>query len=376
MFASIDSASLLAIPFFILAGNIMASGGIARRIAEFMNSIFGRFRGGMAIAVVLSCAMFAALSGSGPATVVAIGSTLYPEMIKQGYNKSRSAGLIAIAGGLGPIIPPSIAMVVYANTVNASISNMFKAGTVVGIIMAIALMITVVIYADKEKWPKNEVKYTVKDIVKKFYSAIPALMMPLIILGGIFSGKFTPTEAACISVVLSVLISIFIYKEIKFKDIGSIVYSSAVSTVLIELIITTSSAFSYIFTTAGFSKSIVNAIVSLNLGPAAFVALVTIVILIFGVFMETLPLLLLFMPILWPIAQSMGIDIIYFGMVVTVAGVMGAMTPPVAVCIFASSSVSKLSVEEISKGEVPFFITMLLVLILVFVFPQISLLAL
>lgn len=341
IFGGLESTSIMAIPFFILAGNLMTKGGISRRLVDFSNNIVGNVRGGMALALVLACAFFAALSGSAPATVIAIGSMLYPEMVRMGYPKDRTAGLLVVSGGLGPIIPPSIIMVVYATITGASIGDMFSSGMFVGIIIMFTLMAVVLWLARKEQWPKTSEKMTVKDLWKSFVSAIPAIVLPVIILGGIYSGLFTPTESAAVAVVWALIAGMFIYKELSWKDLGPIILDSAKGSAMILFIIATSTAFSWIFAYSGISGQLVHAIQAMNLNPTFFCVVVAIVLLIFGTFLEGIATCVLMVPILWPIAQSLGVGAIHFGMIVSLANVIGTMTPPVAVNIFSAASVTK-----------------------------------
>lgn len=372
IFGGLESTSIMAIAFFVLAGNIMTKGGISRRLVEFSNSIVGGVRGGMSLALVLSCAFFAALSGSAPATVIAIGSMLYDDMIKIGYPPERTAGLLVVSGGLGPIIPPSIIMVVYATLTGASVGDMFKSGMFIGLVIMVALMIVVLIYAKKENWPKTNKKITAKEFFSSFIKAIPALMLPIIILGGIYSGLLTPTESAAISVVWSLIAGLFIYKEVKIKDLSQIFLDSAKSSAMILFIIATSTAFSWLFSFSGISKQLVGAIVSMNLSAVMFCFIVAIVLLIFGTFLEGIATAVLMVPVLWPIAQSLGVNVIHFGMIVSISNVIGTMTPPVAVNIFSAASVSKLKMGQIAKGQIPFFIGYVVIFIIVVFVPIFS----
>lgn len=372
IFAGLESTSIMAIAFFVLAGNIMTKGGISRRLVEFSNSIVGNIRGGMSLALILSSAFFAALSGSAPATVIAIGAMLYDDMIRIGYPPERTAGLLVVSGGLGPIIPPSIIMVVYATLTGASVGDMFKSGMFIGIIIMMALMVVTLFFANKEKWPKSDKKVTFSELVNSFIKAIPALMLPIIILGGIYSGLLTPTESAAISVVWSLIVGVFIYKEVKMADLIQITLDSAKSSAMILFIIATSTAFSWLFSFSGISKQLVNGIIGMNLNATMFCFIVAIVLLIFGTFLEGIATAVLMVPVLWPIAQSLGIDVIHFGMIVCISNVVGTMTPPVAVNIFSAASVSKLKMGQIAKGQKPFFIGYILVFFLVVFFPIIS----
>ena len=284
IFGGLQSTSIMAIAFFVLAGNLMTKGGISRRIVNFANCLVGNVRGGMSLALVLACAFFAALSGSAPATVIAIGTMLYNDMVKLGYPGDRTAGLLVVSGGLGPIIPPSI------------------------------------------------------------------------ILVGIYSSMLTATESAAIAVVWAAIAGLFIYKELTVKELVPILKDSAKSSAMILFIIAASTAFSWVFTFSGASQALVNAVISMHLNSALFCFVVAIILLIFGTFMEGTAIAVLLVPVLWPIAQSMGIDVIHFGMIVCISNVVGTMTPPVAVNIFSASTVSGLKMGDIAKAEIPFLI--------------------
>lgn len=349
IFGGLQSTSIMAIAFFVLAGNLMTKGGISRRIVNFANCLVGNVRGGMSLALVLACAFFAALSGSAPATVIAIGTMLYNDMVKLGYPGDRTAGLLVVSGGLGPIIPPSIIMVIYCTLTGASVGNMFKQGMLIGIVIMLVLMTEVLFYAKKENWPKQAVKRSPSEIFKIFLDAIPALMTPIIILGGIYSGMLTATESAAIA-------GLFIYKELTVKELVPILKDSAKSSAMILFIIAASTAFSWVFTFSGASQALVNAVISMHLNSALFCFVVAIILLIFGTFMEGTAIAVLLVPVLWPIAQSMGIDVIHFGMIVCISNVVGTMTPPVAVNIFSASTVSGLKMGDIAKAEIPFLI--------------------
>lgn len=372
IFGGLESSSLMAIAFFVLAGNLMTKGGISRRLVDLANSMVGGLRGGMSLALILSCAFFAALSGSAPATVIAIGSMLYADMVRIGYPKDRTAGLLVVSGGLGPIIPPSIIMVVYCTMTGASVGDMFKSGMSIGVMIVLALMVVVLFYAQKEKWPKAEKKISLKEFCINFLKAIPALMLPIIILGGIYSGLLTPTESASVAVVWALIAGMFIYKELTVKDLVPIILDSAKNSAMVLFIVATSTAFSWLFTFSGISDSLVNTIIGMNLNPTMFCLIVALILLVFGTFLEGIATAVLLVPVLWPIASSLGVDVIHFGMIVCIANVVGTMTPPVAVNIFSAASVSKLKMGEIVKGEIPFFIGYLVVFFAVVLIPQLS----
>ena len=372
IFGGLESTSLMAIAFFVLAGNLMTKGGISRRLVNLANSMVGGVRGGMSLALILSSAFFAALSGSAPATVIAIGSMLSADMVRIGYPEDRTAGLLVVSGGLGPIIPPSIIMVVYCTMTGALVSDMFTSGMAIGVFIMLALAVVVLIYAQKENWPKANIKMSLKDFFISLIKAIPALMLPIIILGGIYSGMFTPTESAAVAVVWALIAGLFIYKEITFKDLIPIILDSAKSAAMVLFIVATSTAFSWLFTFSGISESLVNGIIGMNLNPTMFCVIVAIILLIFGTFLEGIATAVLLVPVLWPIASSLGIHPVHFGMIVCISNVVGTMTPPVAVNIFSAASVTKLKMGEIVKGEVPFFIGYILVFLAVVLFPFLS----
>ncbi len=368
IFGGLQSTSIMAIAFFVLAGNLMASGGISRRIVNFANCLIGNIRGGMGLALVLACAFFAALSGSAPATVVAIGAMLYADMVKDGYPEAKIAGLLVVAGGLGPIIPPSIIMILYCTLTGASVTSMFTQGVMIGIVIMFVLIVEVFFMAHKEKWPKTTVQRNIKEVFKIFVNAIPALLTPVIILGGIYSGLLTATESAACACVWALIASTVIYKEISLMDIIKILMKSAKSSAMILFIIGTSTAFSWVFTYCGASKALVDIVVGLQLNQTLFCLIVAIILLIFGTFMEGSAICVLLVPVLWPIASSMGINVIHFGMIMCISNVIGTMPPPVAINIFSaiqvSRSVRELSIGEISKAQTPFFIGYLLVFLL------------
>jgi len=374
VFTSLDSFPIMAIPFFVLAGNLMTEGGISKRLISFANSIIGTIKGGLAMASILACGFFAALSGSGPATVIAIGSMMYPEMVKRNYPKDYAAGIVTVAGGLGPIIPPSIIMVVYCTLTDTSIGDLFLSGTLVGAAIMLALLIVTYILAKKRDWPVEMKSINSKQFLASFKDALFALFMPVIILGGIYGGIFTPTEAACIAVVYSFIISVFVYKEIKLKDVPRILKQSAIGCSVVLFIIGTSSLFAWLFAYAGISNQLVGLIMSTNLSYTTLLIMITLVLFVFGFFLEGIATVILLMPIMFPLAMQLGIHPLHLGMIVTMTNVLGQMTPPVAVNIFACATYSKLPVETISKGEIPFFLTVSAMLVLVVAFPQLTLL--
>ncbi len=350
----------------------MTKGGISRSLVELADSIVGSVRGGMSMALVLACAFFAALSGSAPATVVAIGVMLYEDMVRLGYPKERVAGLLVVSGGLGPIIPPSIVMVLYSTMTGASISELFKSGMTVGIVIMLLLLVMTFYYARKEHWPKNDEPLRIGELLHSLVQAVPALMLPVIILGGIYSGIMTPTESSAVAVVWSLFVGLFIYKNIRVADLGQIILDSGKNAAMILFIIATSTAFSWIFAYSGISGELVSAITAMDLDRTLFCMIVAVIFLIFGTFMEGIAIAVLLVPIFWPIADSLGVDVVHFGLILTTANVIGCMTPPVAVNIFSAISVTKLKMGEIIRGQLPFFLAFCLVFLAVVLLPGVS----
>ena len=357
MYSGISKFLLLAIPFFVLSGNIMAKAGISKRLIRFVDTCVGHKKGGIAIVCVIVACFFGAISGSGPATVAALGMVLIPAMIERGgFSAPFSTALMATSSSIAIVIPPSIAFVVYASITGVSIADMFTAGIVPGILMGVALVIVVLLEAKKHNIQPTQKKATAKERWDAFKDAFWGFLMPVIILGGIYSGMLTATESAAIAVVLAAIAGLFIYKELTVKELVPILKDSAKSSAMILFIIAASTAFSWVFTFSGASQALVDTVVAMNLNSMLFCFVVAIILLIFGTFMEGTAIAVLLVPVLWPIAQSMGIDVIHFGMIVCISNVVGTMTPPVAVNIFSASTVSGLKMGDIAKAEIPFLI--------------------
>lgn len=372
IFTALDSSSIMAIPFFVLAGNLMTQGGISRRIVDFAQSLVGGVRGGLFYVMIIACAFFAALSGSAPATVIAIGAMLYPDMVKRNYPKQRAAGLLVVAGGLGPIIPPSIIMVVYGTITSSSIGDLFKGGLVAGLMISVVLAILCVYLSRREQWPYSDEKLTFIGVITGLKKAILAIFLPIIVLGGIYSGLMTATESAAAAVVYSFIIGFFVYKELSVAKLYQVIVDSGKGSAMVLFIIATSTAFSWLFTYAGISSQLINIITQMQLSATAFCILVAVILLIFGTFLEGIATCVLLVPLLWPIANALGINVIHFGLIVSISNVIGTMTPPVAVNLFAGASVTHLKMGEIAKGEIPFFIGYLLVFFLIVLVPWFS----
>lgn len=372
MVTSTDSFALMAIPFFILSGDIMGKGGISKRLFNFINIFVGRFYGGTAIAAVITCMFFAAISGSGPATVAAVGGMVIPIMLDEGYNKNFTTVLLATAGALGIIIPPSIPLVLYGVASNTSIGDLFLGGLIPGITMGIVICLFAYVYSRKHGHKGSDVEFSAKHVFESLKEAIWAILVPIIILGGIYGGVFTPTEAAVIAVVYSLIVAMFIYKELKLKDLPEIFIGSAGSAATILLVIGTASAFGTIMSIESIPQRLATALLSLSTNPVVIMLLIIILLLIVGMFMDTSAAVIIFTPILYPIATSIGIDPIHFGVILISTLAIGFITPPVGVNLFVAMNIAKTKMVEIFPYIMPLIGVTLLALIGIILFPQLT----
>lgn len=370
---SIDSFPLMAVPFFILAGDLMGQGGLSRRLLNVANVFFGRYTGGLAIIAVVTCMFFAAISGSGPATVAAIGGLLLPAMAKAGYDKGYSIGLIASAGSIGIIIPPSIPMIIYAVSANVSITQMFLAGIIPGLLIGVGLIITAYVKARKEGYKGSEKRYSVSEIWQTIWDAKWALMVPVIILGGIYGGVFTPTEAAAVGVIYGFIVGVFVYKELKWSDLYRVIAGSALTSATVIVIVGTATIFGRMLAIERIPFMIADYIVQLTDSPILILLLINVLLLFVGMFMETLAAIIILVPILLPVVTAVGIDPVHFGIVIIVNLAIGMVTPPVGVNLFVGSRVGETSLEKAIVGAIPFIISMLAVLLLITYVPWLSL---
>lgn len=370
---SVDSFPIMAVPFFILAGEIMSKGGVSERLFRVANTIVGNRTGGFAIATIITCLFFAAISGSGPATVAAIGGIMIPAMVRQGYDKKFATAVVCAAGSLGVIIPPSIPMVMYGVTGSVSIGEMFIAGIVPGIIVAIGLIVWTYIYSRKRGYRGYEDKTTFIDFLKAAWDAKWALLIPIIILGGIYGGAFTPTEAAVVAVVYGFIAGGLLYRELKIKDLPKIIADSALTTATVLIIVGTATAFGRVLTIEQIPKQVTEAMLSISNSQIIIVLLITLLLLLVGCFMDTIAAIIILTPLLLPIAISIGLDPVHFGIIMVVNLAIGFITPPLGVNLFVGSGISGLSIEALSKAIVPFFITMIITLLFITFMPQLSL---
>lgn len=374
-FQSLDSFSLMAVPFFILAGTLMQSGGIARRLVRLANALVGWIRGGLGAVAVLTSMLFATVSGSSSATTAAIGSVLIPEMEKKGYPRSFAASIAASSGELGAIVPPSIPMIVYALTANVSVGALFIAGILPGLLITGSLILTVCLIASVggfDEVTQVSMKDWAKEVMDAFREAVLALLMPVVILGGIYGGLFTATEASCIAVLYGLLLSIFIYKEITFKDLLGIFSRAAVMSSIILLIVAFAAVFAYLLTINQVPQKVAGLIGSLTTSPFIFLLLVNGMLFIVGMFIEALAAILIIVPILAPVATSFGIDPIHFGLVVIVNLAIGMVTPPVGVNLFVVCEVAQLKMHELARHLLIFLGVLILDIIIISYIPAIS----
>lgn len=370
MFTSVDSFPFMAVPFFILSGDIMERGGISKRLIRFAKVLLGKLPASLSIITVASSAFFGAISGSNPATVAAIGGIMIPSMEKAGYPKDRAAAIAAASGTLGVIIPPSISMVTYAIIASVSIGTMFVAGFVPALMLVLAIIIVSILTAGKFEI-KDDEEVTFKKISKAFLDAIWALFMPIIILGGIYGGVFTPTEASAVAVVYSLFVAIFIYKELKWRELPEIFAKSATSTAVVLFIVTLSAPFSWLMTSANIPTKIAGAILGAFDSRFIILFLINVTLLFLGCFLETQSIILLMTPMLLPLAANLGIHPIALGIIIVINTSIGMITPPMAVNLFVASGIAGISIGDISKRIVPFLMAEIAILLLLTYFTEI-----
>jgi C4-dicarboxylate transporter, DctM subunit len=372
MFNSLNKFPLAAIPFFILAGNIMETGGISRRLVDFAKSIVGGVQGGLPMTCVLTCMIFAAVSGSSVATTFAIGAILIPALIKHGYPTPWAASLQATSAELGVIIPPSIPMILYGVSAEVSIGELFVAGIGPGLFIGAALMLFVWVYCRIKGWGKNDGDGRLS-FLQATWKALWALLMPVIILGGIYGGVFTPTEASAVAVFYALVIGMVIYREIKPTDLLNILRKSAISSAVVMFIIANAGMFAYLITRAGVPDQIGRFLVEVLNSPGLFLLGVNAALFIIGMFIETSAAIIVLAPILAPVAMHFGIDPVHFGLVMVVNLALGMITPPFGVNLFAAATVARISVDRIVRDLLPFVLVILGCLMVISYVPVLSL---
>ena len=372
LFTGIEKFEIMAIPFFILAGNFLTHGGVARRMINFASSMVGHWHGGLALAGVLACALFAAVSGSSPATVVAIGSIILPAMVRQGYPKAFGAGVVTTSGALGILIPPSIVMVMYSVTTNTSVGKLFMAGVVPGIMLAFFLGLTTWYLARKHNYPRMA-KASWGERWSTFRKSAWGLLLIVIVMGGIYSGSFTPTEAAAMAAVYAFFIAVFVYKDLKLSQVGKVLLDSAAMSAMLLYIITNAILFSFLMTSENIPQSMAAWITDQGLGVISFLLVVNILLLLAGNVMEPSSIVLIMAPILFPVAMKLGIDPVHFGILIVVNMEVGMCHPPVGLNLYVASGITKMGITELTVAVWPWLLTMLAFLVLVTYVPQISL---
>ena len=371
MFTATDSFSLMAVPFFILAGSLMEFGGISRRLVDFANSMVGRFSGGLAFVAIIASMFFGAISGAAAACVAAIGSILIPAMVRRGYDTPYATAVQACAGTLGVMIPPSIPMIIYGVMTGVSIGALFMAGFLPGFLVGGSLMAVAWVIARKRGY-KGDERSTGAQKWAAFKEAILALLMPVIILGGIYGGVFTPTEAAVVAVVYGFIVGKFVYRELSFGRMKDILVNTAMGTAMIFFIIATSSVFSWILTAQQVPQEVAKAILSVSKNPVVILLMVNLLLLFLGTFMETVASIIIVVPVLLPVMTQIGVDPLHFGIVLVVNLAIGMVTPPLGVCLFVGCSIAGIKLEAISKAALPFIIVMIVDVLLLTYLPWIS----
>lgn len=372
MFAGLNSFVLLCIPGFILAGNLMNAGGITERIIQFANNVFGHIRGGLGLANVGSSMGFAGISGTALADTASIGSVMIPAMKKEGYGAGFSAAVTASSSTVGPIIPPSLPMIIVGTLASVSIGDLFLAGALPGLLLGVGLMIPTYIISVKRNYPKGTRK-SLKEIWTSFTGAFWALFMTVIILWGILGGYFTPTEASIIAALYALVIGIFVYKELPIRKIPSIMLSTMTTTASIMLLVGFANLFGWIMVSEQIPQMVADAILGISSNPIVVILLINLLLLFVGTFMETIAALVILFPVLMPVASSVGMDPVQFGVMMVLNLVIGLVTPPVGVCLFVASQIGKVPIGKTARELVPFLGVSLIVLMLVAFVPQVSL---
>ncbi len=372
LFEKIDSYSLMAIPMFILAGNLLSKGSAAQRIIEFAKSLVGHLPGGLPISAIGASIIFAAVSGSSPATVVAIGSIMFGAIMEAGYPKKYAVGTIATAGSLGILIPPSVVLIVYGVTAETSIGRLFMAGVMPGLMIGCMMMVVTYIGAKRLGFKRTEPQ-DFKTRLIKLKDASWGLMTIVIVMGGIYGGIFTPTEAAAVAAVWALFISVFIYKDVKTKDLYVTILESAKTTAMIMFIIANAMLFAHFLTLENIPQTITQALIAIHVHKIAFLLLVNVILIIAGAFMEPSAIIMIMVPLLLPIATALGVDPIHFGIIMTVNMELGMVSPPVGLNLFVTSGLTNMSMKDVMVATLPWTITIFVGLMLVTYIPEISL---
>lgn len=373
MFSGSGSFTLLAIPFFVLAGSLMSSGGISKRLVNLCNSLFGHISGGLAMVAIITCAFFAAISGSSAATAAAVGTIIIPEMLKHKYDKDFAGATVASSAELGVIIPPSIGLIQYGVATGTSISDLFMAGFLPGIFICLVLCVVAHFLCKKQGFEPSK-KATRQEKIQAFKDAILAILMPVIILGGIYSGVFTTTEAAVIAVFYGLIVGVFVYKEIKLSDIPRILTDSAITMSTVLLIMSASTIFGWILTKLQIPQAVAKGFLGISASKYIFLLLVNVLLLFIGMFCEAGAAMVILAPLLAPVAQTLGIDLVHFGIIMMANLAIGMMTPPVGVNLYVVCDTAKVKIEGMFPYLVKYFLALVAGVLIITYVPQLSLL--
>jgi C4-dicarboxylate transporter, DctM subunit len=372
LFTGIERFEIMAVPFFILAGSFLTHGGVARRMIDFATSVVGHWHGGLALAGIVACAMFALVCGSSVATVVAIGSIVLPEMVRRGYPMAFGGGVITVAGSLGILMLPSIPKVIYAISTNTSIGALFVAGVLPGTLLTGMLCAVTWYLARKRNYPRMQ-KATWVQTWRTFRQSIWGLMLVVIIIGGIYSGIFTATEAAAMAAVYSFFVSVFVYKALKLQDVPRVLLQAANMSAMLLYIITNAVLFSFVLTNENIPYALADWILEQNFGPIGFLLLVNVLLLLAGNFMEPSSIILIMAPILFPAAKRLGIDPVHFGIVIDVNMEVGLCHPPVGLNLYVASTIARMGITELTIAVLPWLVTMIIFLVIVTYWPELTL---
>lgn len=372
MQATVQKFSLLTIPLFVLAGVLMDKGGISKRLINLADSMMGPVHGGLGYVAVICALFFAAISGSGTATVAAMGSILIPAMVKQGYDTGFSSALSAISGSLGTVIPPSITFIIYGMITGESISDLFLSGIVPGLIFALMLCITIYIYSKKNGWKGDKPKASGKEIMKIFWGTLPGFLSPVIVLGGIYSGYFTPTEAAAVAVIYSYIVGKFVYKELDFEALKETLFSTAKTTGIILLIIMNAGIFSWILTQQGIATQLTELAIGFTDNKYIMLVIINIVFLMAGCVMDNTSALYIIVPIILPIARALDINLVHLGVILVLNLSIGQVTPPVGPNLYVAADIGKVKFEEICRKMVPLLLMSLVALFIITFVPWLT----
>lgn len=372
MWTGMDSIPLVAIPMFIVAGAVMETGGLSKRLVNFASKIVGNVYGGLGTVTVLACMLFGAISGSGPATVAAIGAIMLPYMVKTGYNKHYATALVACAGGLGVIVPPSIPLILYGATTNTSVSDLFLAGIGPAVVVAAALVLVSYVISRKRGYRGEPSGFSFKELLKAAWDAKWSVLMPVIILGGIYSGAFTPTEAAVVAILYGVVVGLFVTRELKFKDLLKTLDDNASFIGGFMLAAVPASAVGAVLALLGIPDTIANFLLSVSSNLYVIMLIVNLFMILVGMVMDTIPAIIIFAPLLYKALVPLGIDPVQLGLVITVNLAIGFITPPVANNIFVASTMTGLPMGKIVKEAIPFILAMFVALVIISFVPGVS----